>query len=222
MTPAGWYADHTDASLVRYWDGVAWTEHTARKSSQHVDLMADLRRVGNRVLVPATTISAGLAPERCVPHGRSGSPVQVSFVSKTPLWVYLTLFAALILPVIIALVIRKTVTAQAWPVCQQCRNERRQNLIWMWVSIGAWVPGFIFLTILPPGVMTLVFFFLILLGPLFVAVWFSGRANLGREIGGEVSADGVIVSFPDRVFPRPVAPAARSVSPEDPAAYFGR
>ena len=28
-TPAGWYPDPNDASQQRYWDGSAWTEHTA-------------------------------------------------------------------------------------------------------------------------------------------------------------------------------------------------
>jgi hypothetical protein len=27
--PAGWYADPVTAGIVRYWDGTAWTEHTA-------------------------------------------------------------------------------------------------------------------------------------------------------------------------------------------------
>lgn len=26
---AGWYPDHTDSALLRYWDGTAWTEHTS-------------------------------------------------------------------------------------------------------------------------------------------------------------------------------------------------
>jgi hypothetical protein len=28
-TPAGWYPDAQDPQLLRYWDGAAWTEHTA-------------------------------------------------------------------------------------------------------------------------------------------------------------------------------------------------
>ena len=28
VTPAGWYPDPDDASIQRYWDGSAWTEHT--------------------------------------------------------------------------------------------------------------------------------------------------------------------------------------------------
>ena len=29
MTPAGWYADPTQPSRQRYWDGVRWTDHFA-------------------------------------------------------------------------------------------------------------------------------------------------------------------------------------------------
>ena len=29
LPPADWYQDYTDPTLQRYWDGAAWTEHTA-------------------------------------------------------------------------------------------------------------------------------------------------------------------------------------------------
>lgn len=29
VIPAGWLADPTNSALMRYWDGNAWTEHTA-------------------------------------------------------------------------------------------------------------------------------------------------------------------------------------------------
>lgn len=29
QVPAGWYGDPHDATMLRYWDGAAWTEHTA-------------------------------------------------------------------------------------------------------------------------------------------------------------------------------------------------
>lgn len=32
--PAGWYPDPQDANRQRYWDGTAWTEHTADASPQ--------------------------------------------------------------------------------------------------------------------------------------------------------------------------------------------
>ena len=32
-TPPGWYADPSGSSSLRYWDGVAWTEHVSAASS---------------------------------------------------------------------------------------------------------------------------------------------------------------------------------------------
>ena len=32
-TPAGWYPDPTNASAQRYWDGSAWTDHTAARQA---------------------------------------------------------------------------------------------------------------------------------------------------------------------------------------------
>jgi Protein of unknown function (DUF2510) len=29
LPPPGWYVDYTDSTIRRYWDGAAWTEHTA-------------------------------------------------------------------------------------------------------------------------------------------------------------------------------------------------
>lgn len=227
MTPAGWYADHTDPSLMRYWDGVAWTSQTAPAGDpQAVDLKADLLRVGDRVVVPASSVIAGLAPDRCVPHGVPGGTTQMTFTSKTPSWAYLTIIMGLIWPFVIAALARKSVTAPAWPVCQKCRDERGRNLMWMWISIGAWLPVLLVgasLSTSASAATVAVLFFLVLLAPLCAALWFRERANIGREVGGEVTADGQSVSFPARVFPVTLASsAANSVTPEDPAAYFGR
>jgi len=174
-----------------------------------------LTRVGDRVVVGAAAIAGGLAPSVCVPHQRAGGAVAVKFVSKTPPWVYLTLFVGLIWPVIISAILRKTVTAPAWPVCDRCTGERRRNLTLMWVSIGSWVPGFLLFSVLPSGTPEAVSWVLIgvvALGPLIAAVWFSERANLGRAVRGEVSSDGFTVSFPAAVFPRPAVAAHESRS----------
>lgn len=31
VVPAGWYEDRDDSSLVRWWNGLDWTPHTAPK-----------------------------------------------------------------------------------------------------------------------------------------------------------------------------------------------
>ena len=33
--PPGWYADYADTSLLRYWDGTEWTEHTHPATADH-------------------------------------------------------------------------------------------------------------------------------------------------------------------------------------------
>lgn len=35
--PAGWYADPAGRFELRYWDGVAWTEHVSRAGQQYTD-----------------------------------------------------------------------------------------------------------------------------------------------------------------------------------------
>jgi hypothetical protein len=36
-TPAGWYPDPSGRFEMRYWDGLAWTEHVSRQGQQHTD-----------------------------------------------------------------------------------------------------------------------------------------------------------------------------------------
>lgn len=227
MTPAGWYGDPGDPSQLRYWDGTAWTDHQSPlPPAAPTGIEAHVTRVGDRVVVAAAAIAAGLAPTACVPHRRTGATVPVKFASKAPLWVYLTVVVGLIWPVIISAILRKTVTAPAWPVCDQCAAERRRNQTWMWVSIGSWVPAFLLFSVLPSGTPQALSWLLIgvaALGPLIAAVWFSDRANPGRAVRGVVSPDGSTVSFPAKAFPRPVVAAheSRSAASSAPAGSSG-
>lgn len=215
MAPADWYPDPVDPTLLRYWDGVAWTAHTAPRAAAPVDTLENhLRRVGDQVVVSSVDVGAGLAPERCVAHHRTGAPTSVQFISRTPVWVWVTIVLGLIVPLLIALVIRKTVTSPAWPACELCVSERRANRRWMWVSIASWVPGFVLLASLPsslPDAISIGVILLVVLGPLVAAVWFNDRASLGRQIRGVVSSDGLTVSFPSRVFPATVRGTASVV-----------
>jgi hypothetical protein len=36
-TPAGWYPDPSGRFEMRYWDGLAWTEHVSRQGQQYTD-----------------------------------------------------------------------------------------------------------------------------------------------------------------------------------------
>lgn len=51
--PAGWYPDPQDANRQRYWDGNAWTEHTADATPQAAD--------GGGMTTGATAASTGRA-----------------------------------------------------------------------------------------------------------------------------------------------------------------
>jgi hypothetical protein len=40
QTPAGWYADPEDATRLRWWDGLAWTEHRSPKPATTTDQLS--------------------------------------------------------------------------------------------------------------------------------------------------------------------------------------
>jgi hypothetical protein len=226
VTPAGWYADPSNPAALRYWDGAAWTAHTAPAAPPapppaqqyapvpgpvqpvvpgygHSSAVPGLFRSGDRVVVPSIVVASGFAPQVCVSHHRTGGTTQVKFLSRTPAWVWVTILVGLIWPLIIAAVLRNTVVSPAWPVCQQCRDERRRNLLWTWVSIAAWIPVFLVLGNLPQGLSDGVLVTVWSLGiivPLVAAVWFGNRSSLTQKIGAVVAADGLTVSFPVRAF----------------------
>lgn len=167
-------------------------------------------RSRGRIVIPAPSIAAGLAPTVCAPHHRSGRTQRISFQSRTPGWVWVTLLIGVLWALIIAAVLRKTVVAPAWPVCDQCRKERRQNLLGVWLSLAAWIPAFAIAAYVPtnsPDAVLIVVWIVAIMGPLVSAVWFGERASLVRRIGAEVSSDGFTVSFPAHVFDAAPEPA---------------
>jgi hypothetical protein len=165
-----------------------------------------LRYDGDSVVVDARAVAAGFAPASCVAHRRTGSTVTVSFVSRTPWWVYLTFFAGVIVFLILALVLRKTVVAPAWPICDECRRDRRKHLVLAWAALALWIPamwaaGAVGFDVLPEGVDLLVFVLAFLL-PLMAALVLAARASYATQLKGVVSADGLVVTFPAATFER--------------------
>ncbi len=61
--PANWYPDPTDPTKVRYWDGTAWTAHTAPVPAQ---------RAGTEQQTAAATPAVG-KPERTAPVAHAGT-----------------------------------------------------------------------------------------------------------------------------------------------------
>ena len=92
---------------------------------------ATLRRV-NGSHIPAAWVAAGRGvPDLC---GRHGEPAvehrKVSMFSRPPAWSYVLILGGVLLFVIVALALRKTVVAPRWPFCTRCldlRSRRRKT-----------------------------------------------------------------------------------------------
>ncbi|MDN5795205.1 MAG: RDD family protein [Intrasporangium sp.] len=65
--PSGWYDDPTDPDLLRYWDGVTWTTHTAPKKSP----TASQSTIG-LPQQPTTPVPSGSGWQDRPGHGASG------------------------------------------------------------------------------------------------------------------------------------------------------
>jgi hypothetical protein len=94
-----------------------------------------LRRVGTLQRVNASQIPAGWAaagyglPDVCVRHGEPAvERRKVSFSSRPPAWSYFLILVGVLLFVIVALAMRKTVVAPAWPFCARCKELRSRRL----------------------------------------------------------------------------------------------
>jgi hypothetical protein len=212
MADPGWYGDPADSSVQRWWDGSAWTAHTvatATAASGTLPFEAYLTPHGDRTIVDAGVITHGLAPARCAPHGRAGSPVKVTFRSRTPAWVYLTVFVGIIWPLIIGSIVGKTVVARAWPVCQECKSTLTRARMYAGLALVLWVPLIWLAAQVTDGttLIGLVPIALAIFVPLLMAVFALSRGSYTPR-GAYVSSDGTRVSFPAQAFPESVSSPA--------------
>ena len=213
MTQAGWYPDPSTPNQQRWWDGTAWSSNTA--PLQVAAPASPLRYDGDSVMVESRAVAGGLAPQACVPHGRTGSTAKVTFQSRTPWWVWLTVLVGLLVALILALVLRKTVIAPAWPVCDECRRERRQRLLIAWLALGLWIPalwlaGSIFGS-MGDGAAIAAFsvaFFV----PILASIYYGSQASYAARLKGVVSQDGLTVAFPRDTFGRTTSEPPASVA----------
>ena len=272
MAAANWYPDPAHPSRLRWWDGTAWTEHTAAipvqqpvaavpsnyvppagyaqpvaygqhtafaqsaaygqqaayaqptaygqpagyaqpvgpaypvPSGQYGDPV--VRRESGRVFLPLMAVVSGVAPDRCCRHGqRAAASRKVTFQSRLPWWSYLTIFAGLLVFVVVAVVIRKSAKSPAWPFCRTCLEERRRNLTLMWVTIALVVPGIFVVGWLgglvsnDQGWLMAVLMVAVVAGLPITAVVFGMRGSFERLSGGTVTQDGQLVSVPEAAFP---------------------
>ena len=87
-----------------------------------------------KVRVPAPWLQQGSMPRICARHGIPATRLtKRPFYTRTPAWVIIIVLLSLLVGLIVALAIRKTVHAQL-PVCQICDREHKQYVL---VSIRA-------------------------------------------------------------------------------------
>lgn len=65
--PAGWYPDTTEPSQLRYWDGDAWTQHTAPADVPPPGGQGQGEPAGGTVACPYCSVSIADTAIRC-PH----------------------------------------------------------------------------------------------------------------------------------------------------------
>jgi hypothetical protein len=145
--------------------------------------------------IPAHLVSAGtVAPQVCARHGEPATwHKRVRFRSYTPRWAYLLIFFGLLPFIIVAMFVRRRVTAPAWPFCERCRRLRISRLL---IGLGmialAVVVGFGLPALLPDSPAsgwTL---------PVVVALVFAGVVTasysvLSAIVPAHVSQDGTLV-----------------------------
>lgn len=96
----------------------------------------DAHRMSAPIYLPARmVVTPGGLPDICPRHGRIAvRQRKVTFASRPPLWAYLFLFLGFVPLLIVALVVRKTLTAPNWSFCDECLARRRSRLIAMGVT----------------------------------------------------------------------------------------
>lgn len=205
---------------MRWWDGGQWTAHVRPAHAPAPPVATEVpdtfatyaRREGDRVVVPAAAVAGGLAPDRCVAHG--ARPVEhrrVTFLSSTPIWVFLIMIASILIALIVALAVRKKVVAPAWPLCEECLATQRRNRWLMIGSLLAWVP-LIWVGSRIAGDLGAWLTLAAVLVPVLAAIVFGSRSALRSIAKATVSADGLTVSLPAGALPpRAATPAGSGV-----------
>ncbi len=180
---AGWYPDPYAPEMIRYWSGEAWTHHTSpaiaatpyASAPVHPNLQHASGSVAAFTAAPATSVAAskgkaadvwlppgmvqwGGLPPVCTKHGRRASRMSnTTIYSRTPLWVIPIIVLSMLVGLIVALAIRKTVTG-IWPFCPECERNRRSRVTGMWIAlvtalaavalgVAAHVPGLLLLAL---------------------------------------------------------------------------
>src|SRR2546421_475849 len=122
--------------------------------------------------IPANWVAAGHGvPDVCSRHGEPAQDrKRVRFISKPPQWSYVLIVVGLIVFVIVAAALRKSVWAPAWPFCPRCREYRKKM-----VSIGLAIVGLAIV--------------------MFIGAIVVGSSNPSSDTAGSLAALGVLFAI---------------------------
>jgi hypothetical protein len=152
--------------------------------------------VAVEVRIPAQFVATGWGtPTVCTRHGEPAvEQKRVTFISRNPGWSYLLLLAGVIVFVIVASAIRKSVTAAAWPFCARCNEERKRGLTIGLGILAAGVVAIALVAVLPSdagGLAVFVGILLLLVG--FIVAMRGGSRTM--RANGHVTDRGQTVQF---------------------------
>jgi hypothetical protein len=152
--------------------------------------------VAVEVRIPARFVATGWGtPTVCTRHGEPAVEQKpVRFISRNPGWSYLLLLAGVIVFVIVASAIRKSVAAAAWPFCARCAEERKRGLTIGLGIVAAGVVAIALVAVLPdgPGALSVTLGILLLLVGYIVAMRGGSRT---LRANGHVIDRGQTVQF---------------------------
>lgn len=147
------------------------------------------------VRIPAQFVATGWGtPTVCTRHGEPAAERRrVTFVSRNPGWSYVLLLAGVIVFIIVASAIRKTVTTAAWPFCARCSEERKRSLTIGLGIMAAGVVAIALVAVLPDDTGVLAVF----LGAVLLAVGYvvAVRVSWTMRANGHVVDRGQTVQF---------------------------
>jgi hypothetical protein len=149
----------------------------------------------NPAQIPSSWVAAGYGvPDVCSRHGQPAvERKKVTIISRPPAWSYFLILAGVIIFAIVAMAIRKTVKAPAWPFCEQCRRLRSRLLGIGFGILALAVLGFVGSTVLASsedtagvGVLGVLLAFLALVASMIVL----GRSTAQSIANAQVTQDG--------------------------------
>ena len=156
-----------------------------------------MTRPTSSIRIPAAPLSAGVPlPAVCVRHGEPTVVTRpMTFLSKTPTWVWLFIFFTILVPIVLTLVLRKRVKAAAIPVCDQCLADRSLRLRMMTAALVATAVLIPAALVIPNSALLAVVGVLAFIVAPFAALLAGTQTRWGFLMGAQVEQDGLWVQI---------------------------